>query len=584
MSRPILRTMLLALAFAAAASPATAQIFGGTEIRADCSVVSQGDIADSAIQVVCGMRNEQVVELVRLAASPDAGDRAALMAGLDALVPASSRLRVEAIAKFFELLGEAPVEPAQLADRFADLAERHRRLLEEAGTLRVADPEVQAKRDAAYAALDVGDHDAARALLDEARRIVRGKRETLARMLADQQREEAALVAEQAAIERARLRYRDAAALYREAADLLPPIDVKDRWANLVRAAVNLTLHKPPYGDPATLQEAIVTYSQAFALVPRAIYPEEWGETAGWLGYTLSLFGNALRVHGHVKDSKVMLERAVRTYEFALEELTREGMPRMWATIQNSLGNALQNLSKLEPGTAKLERAVEAYELALLEIERERETYNWISTQTSLGNALSALGRRQGSRSILKRAIEAYKFALEKLTRESDPVQWAMIQSYLGDALRALGARESSTAALERSAQAYELALEEWTRERMPGMWAETQSNLGNALAILGDRQRGTAALERAVQAYEAALLEWTRARAPFQWAWTQENVAIARLEIGRRRGDAGELWAALVALGGALEVYRAGKDALKIEHAELLRADIMAALDDLDG
>ena len=44
------------------------------------------------------------------------------MARLSLLVPASSQLRLEAIAKFFKLLGEAPVEESRLADRFSQIS------------------------------------------------------------------------------------------------------------------------------------------------------------------------------------------------------------------------------------------------------------------------------------------------------------------------------------------------------------------------------------------------------------------------------------------------------------------------------
>jgi hypothetical protein len=106
------------------------------------------------------MPTEQVVELVRLAASAQAGDRAELMARLSALVLASSQLRVEAIAKFFLLLGEVPVEKSRLADRFAQIAEEHRQLVQNVKSLRVNDPEVQALQQAA-ADLEIGDHGAA---------------------------------------------------------------------------------------------------------------------------------------------------------------------------------------------------------------------------------------------------------------------------------------------------------------------------------------------------------------------------------------------------------------------------------------
>src|SRR5262245_24531455 len=96
---PLALTVILTLG----AQPASAQLIGSRSAQATgCASAVVGDVRDTTITTVCGMSPEQVVELVRLAASPLAGDRAALMARLGVLVPASSQLRVEAIAKFFQ--------------------------------------------------------------------------------------------------------------------------------------------------------------------------------------------------------------------------------------------------------------------------------------------------------------------------------------------------------------------------------------------------------------------------------------------------------------------------------------------------
>jgi hypothetical protein len=192
-----LSRLAIAVTLTLLAQPASAQLVGSRSVQATgCGIAAAGDVRDSTITTVCGMPPEQVVELVRLAASPQAGDRAELMVRVRALIPASSQLRVEAIAKFFQLLGETPVEESQLADRFAQIAEEHRRLVEDVKSLRVNDPEVQALRQQAAAALEIADHATAFARLTQARTIVTTKRETLARVLDDQKREEAALVFE----------------------------------------------------------------------------------------------------------------------------------------------------------------------------------------------------------------------------------------------------------------------------------------------------------------------------------------------------------------------------------------------------
>jgi tetratricopeptide (TPR) repeat protein len=297
----------IALILTLLAHGASAQLVGSRSVQATgCGIAAAGDVRDSTITTVCGMPPEQVVELVRLAASPQAGDRAELMVRVRALIPASSQLRVEAIAKFFQLLGEAPVEESQLADRFAQIAEEHRRLVEDVKSLRVNDPEVQALRQQAAAALEIADHTTAFARLTQARTIVTTKRETLARVLDEQKREEAALVFEQARVELARLAYEQAADLFAEAARLLPAGDIETRWHYIMEKA------------------------------------------------------DAEETMGDERGNNPALVQAIESYRAALLLALRTERPLDWATTQNNLGNALQRLGARESGTARLEEAVAA--------------------------------------------------------------------------------------------------------------------------------------------------------------------------------------------------------------------------------
>ena len=63
------------------------------------------------------MPREQLVELVKLAAPPAAGNRAALRVRLNAIVPANSRYPVEAVARFLEILHEQPIDDDRLPIR-----------------------------------------------------------------------------------------------------------------------------------------------------------------------------------------------------------------------------------------------------------------------------------------------------------------------------------------------------------------------------------------------------------------------------------------------------------------------------------
>ena len=96
--RALLAVCFLALALAPSARAAVFE----ESVEANCSAGTKGDIANSTVTIVCGIPHEQAAEFVRLAVSGRPGDYAELLGRLDAMIPASSRLRAEALARFFD--------------------------------------------------------------------------------------------------------------------------------------------------------------------------------------------------------------------------------------------------------------------------------------------------------------------------------------------------------------------------------------------------------------------------------------------------------------------------------------------------
>lgn len=364
--------IILAVPFITHPGSAFSQLLGDRIDARDCAQATAGDVVDSTVTIVCGMPREDVMELVRLAASPEAGDREQLFSRLNALLPASSRLRVEAIARFFEILGEKPVEETQLADRFAQIAEDHVRLVEEVRRLRVDDPEVQALREEAAEALQAADHDTARAKLNGARQLVRGKRQVLAGLLAKQQREESALVAEQAGVERARLNYEEAAKLFVEAESLLPAGDADKRWTYRLHAADAWSDQGTQFVDKMALDRAIESLRSALRYVPREQLPQDWAMTQNNLGNALQEQGT--RTGGEA--GRGLLGEAVSAYRNALEVYTRDQLPQQWAATQNNLGGALVVLGerKNHMGTVEKGRSL-VNEVFGLMMEAGQEQY-----------------------------------------------------------------------------------------------------------------------------------------------------------------------------------------------------------------
>jgi len=460
----------------------------------------------------------------------------------------------EAVIGFFRIVGEQDVPLEQVPTKLAEIAARHRAMLDRWSVLDVGDPATAALAAEAKTAIDTGRYDEADALL------LRAQEQDIA---AARQAEQLARDAQQAAERRflraaesegkrgdlamTRLRYDDAAKRYAAAASMVPSTRPDERRRYVKREAGALYQQGDERGDNKAALLAIDRYRAFAQATDRATTPLDWARTQNDLGIALWTLGER-------ESGTARLEEAVAAYRAALEEYTRDRVPLDWARTQMGLGLALSTLGKRERGTARLEEAVAAYRAALEERTRDRLPLDWAMTQVNLGAALRTLGARESGTARLEEAVAAYRAALEENTRDRVPLLWAGTQNNLGNALWSLGERESGTASLEEAVAADRAALEEWTRDRVPLDWAMTQMNLGNALWLLGARESGTARLEEAVTAYRAALEERTRDRVPLGWATTQMNLGNALQKLGARESGTAHLEEAVAAYRAALD------------------------------
>ncbi|MBF0436602.1 MAG: tetratricopeptide repeat protein [Magnetococcales bacterium] len=348
----------------------------------------------------------------------------------------------EAISSFLAIIREKDVPPEQWPSKLKEIAERHNALLQQLQALPKGSPEMVALKESAKKAIAEYRYDDADAVFDQ--------------LLALQGEETASVWASRAELAMTRLRYKDAAQYFVQAADALPPS--REEQKNAFRE-----------------QESGAWYQQG----------DEFGDNEA-------------------------LKKAIQLYSKLLELQPREGFPLEWAATHNNLGSALTRLGERENGTESLTSAVTAFREALQERTRERVPLDWAMTQNNLGNALQALGKRESDTEKLTAAVTAFREALKEWTRERVPLDWAMTQNNLGVVLQTLGERESGTKSLTAAVTAYLEALQERTRERVSLHWATTQNNLGNALQALGKRESDTEKLTAAVTAYREALQEYT--------------------------------------------------------------------------
>jgi tetratricopeptide (TPR) repeat protein len=545
----MIRTLALFAALSLCAPVASAQVLGDRVEASGCAFSAGGNVTDNSINLICGMPFEEVAQMVVGMSSNDPAHKAEVLGILRARLPEDTRFRVEAVASFFETLGQEQVPPERLADTFADIANENLALRDRLRSFEGDDPAMQTLREAAAEALEIGDHDAAIAALREAEELI--ETEALEALLTERTRRRAELIAEQAEVERTRLDLAAAALLFDRAAGTVGPYDEAAALRHVESAARAWYEHGRDKGDNAALLSSIAHWQRLLVATSRDRTPLDWAMTQMNLG-------NALVRLGESEPGTARLEQAVTAYRAALEEATRDRVPLEWAMTQMNLGAALQALGKREPGTARLEEAIAAYRASLQERTRDRVPLDWATSQMNFGNALAILGERELGTGRLEQAVAAYRAALEEMTRDRVPLSWALVQMNLGAALRTLGEREPGTARLEEAVAAYRAALEEVTRDRVQLAWAMAQNNLGNALAILGEREPGTARLEEAVAAYRAALKERTRDRVPLEWAMTQMNLAFALETLSGRAANVKFMLEAAASFTAAAEVLEA--------------------------
>src|SRR5215216_415344 len=240
---------------------------------------------------------------------------------------------------------------------------------------------------------------------------------------------------------------------------------------------------------------------------------------------------------------------AIHLSETALEVVSKNGEPQLWAWVQFQLGTSFGQA----PGgdrSENLETAIEHYNQALLVYTIQDFPEQWAAIQNNLASAYA--NRIRGDRSEnLERAIEYCFRALQLYTIQDSPEQWATAHNNLANAYanRIRGDRSEN---LERAIEYYNQALVVYTQTQSLESRAMIWSNLANVYA---NRTRGDHSenLERAIEHYQKALDVYTIQDFPEQWAATQNNLASAYAK--RIRDDRSEN------LGRAIEHYQKALD-----------------------
>ena len=503
------------------------------------ATVQTGDIT-AGRDVNFGLTPEQVKELT------EAAVRGATAPLTRAIVDLSKRLGIteDATKTLLRIVGEQDVPLERLSETLNRVANDFKKLQAQAAALNLDNPTARDLVTQAKVAIDAGQFEPAHQLLREATQVQLAAAQAARKLREQAQAAEdaqmlgaASATAVDAGLALTEGKYEQAAELFGQAAEYVPPEHPDERGGYLSDQAHALYRQGDERGDNAALVAASAIWDELAAREhSRDRVPLVWALTQNNLG-------KALRVLGERGDDDALL-RAVDTCQAALQELTRESAPRTWAAIQSNLGNTLRIIGE-RGDDETLCRAVKAHEAALDVYTRESAPLDWAAERNNLGLALQALGK-------WRTAIEAYHDALQVYLRERERFASATALTNLGNVLQILAAR-GDDAALRMAVDAHKDALLIYTQERSPLLWATAQVNLGSALVTLGERGNDDAPID-AIEALEAALKVYYAEQTPLLWAITQNHLGNALRLLGTRGDEA--------ALHRAAGCYKAALDA----------------------
>lgn len=255
--------------------------------------------------------------------------------------------------------------------------------------------------------------------------------------------------------------------------------------------------------------QSIDLYSQALAT------PDLSDEDKGKL---LAAKAEALLELGWQTRQDKPLTDAIDTYNMALDLLSAEKSPVIWAKSHSKLGDVYRSLAygmynqnKVDEGAKLYNQAIASFAEALTVLNKEQTPQLWAEAQRALGqvNANSdtylEISGKASNAARLTESINAFNAALEIYTKDVDPISWAGLQFQLGDIYTTLHQRQGGSVWLGKSIQSHRKVLEVLSEKDNPSVWAQVQYFLGNGLVELGAVNKDKDMLAEAIVASKLA-------------------------------------------------------------------------------
>ena len=275
MKRPLSFVAALGMCFFVSINTAYAQV------RADTGSIAIGGSVTSST-VIIGIPQEKVDELVRDAKRP-LEELTTQQRENIVLLKEKLDLNERQVRAALGIVGENDIRPERLAAKLVEIAESFKALRETASAQPGDGPKIAALKADAQKAIDAGELTKADALLAD---IETEQRRALDRLAVNA----AETSARRGDIALTRLRYREAATHFANAATVFPPKSAYEdkRLSYLRKEAAALFQQGDEFGDNGGLLSAIEQYTQLVNLMPREREPRQVARTYAVDGSTIS--------------------------------------------------------------------------------------------------------------------------------------------------------------------------------------------------------------------------------------------------------------------------------------------------------
>jgi tetratricopeptide (TPR) repeat protein len=371
-----------ALALAVTSWPAAA-IQWCSEVSGGGGFAACGDV--TARDIIVGLRPAEVRDLMRELFAHDS-------AAVQKVEELSRQLGVTdaATRRFFAILGERQVPTEQLPERLAEIAQRHKALLQRTETIVSPDARVTELKTDAWVAIQAGDYDRAEGLLNEAKAQDLAAIERQQAVLDARKLSAADAAARNGALMMTQLRYAAAAQYYDEAVRLAPEASDYRRLAGAVALKLG-------YYD--TAEEEL---NQGLRVLLGAAEPD-FSRVADMLNSLAETY----RLTGHYKAAATYYQQAVELWT------RRPGNQLEVAVGLNNLAVLARLSGDLDAARRDQLRALDTLEGAGL-----LDSALGATMTSNLGKVLLAVGDYAAAREMLEKALATREAKLDPLDPE----------------------------------------------------------------------------------------------------------------------------------------------------------------------